>query len=274
MFLTTPKHEILRGRSFNLTTRERSAMAVTTGRRDLGEDGVGKEVYARLWLAAFILRGGNDDTTDSDTAARLHHRVGQPMPKHAAIKSEATLRSFPSNQIKRASKLAARQAGRQANQPTQCKAARPEAAMGFSRTKLLPRALITYHHRRQPEPRLHGSLLRGPESVESFRRVGDCQLRAPAPALTASGVSNGRVLKWNGQARGWSTYADGPGYKRQRGRAPRLGFGRRTHREQVRPSAGPAVPLQLRPVVNLDFRKGMPWYFFPLAIRYNPYIIR
>jgi len=109
-----------------------------------------------------------------------------------------------------------RQAARQTNQRN-AKAARPEAAMGFSRTKLLPQALITYHHRRQPEPRLLGSLLRVPESVESFRRVGDCQLPAPAPALTASGVSNGRVLKWNGQARGWSTYAYGPGYSASAG---------------------------------------------------------
>ncbi|GJM87125.1 hypothetical protein PR202_ga03049 [Eleusine coracana subsp. coracana] len=51
---------------------------------------------------------------------------------------------------------------------------------------------------------LNGSLLRGPESV-AFDGNGDGPY---------SGVSDGRVLKWNGDgdARGWSTYAYGPGY--------------------------------------------------------------
>ncbi|TVU21436.1 hypothetical protein EJB05_31069, partial [Eragrostis curvula] len=47
-----------------------------------------------------------------------------------------------------------------------------------------------------------GSLLRGPESV-AFHGDG---------AGPYSGVSDGRVLKWNGDARGWSTYAYSPGY--------------------------------------------------------------
>ncbi|KAL6657602.1 hypothetical protein ACP70R_005382 [Stipagrostis hirtigluma subsp. patula] len=49
---------------------------------------------------------------------------------------------------------------------------------------------------------LRGSLLRGPESV-AFDGAG---------AGPYSGVSDGRVLKWNGQRLGWSTYAYGPGY--------------------------------------------------------------
>ena len=49
---------------------------------------------------------------------------------------------------------------------------------------------------------LRGSLLRGPESV-AFDGHG---------AGPYSGVSDGRVLKWNGLARRWSTYAYGPGY--------------------------------------------------------------
>jgi sugar lactone lactonase YvrE len=49
---------------------------------------------------------------------------------------------------------------------------------------------------------LRGSLLRGPESV-AFDGAG---------AGPYSGVSDGRVLKWNGFARGWSTYAYSPGY--------------------------------------------------------------
>ncbi|KAL6888347.1 hypothetical protein ACP4OV_009373 [Aristida adscensionis] len=47
-----------------------------------------------------------------------------------------------------------------------------------------------------------GPLLRGPESV-AFDGAG---------AGPYSGVSDGRILKWNGQARGWSTYAYGPSY--------------------------------------------------------------
>ena len=49
---------------------------------------------------------------------------------------------------------------------------------------------------------LRGSLLRGPESV-AFDGDG---------AGPYSGVSDGRVLKWNGLARRWSTYAYSPGY--------------------------------------------------------------
>ncbi|KAF8730181.1 hypothetical protein HU200_017153 [Digitaria exilis] len=49
---------------------------------------------------------------------------------------------------------------------------------------------------------LRGSLLRGPESV-AFDGDG---------AGPYSGVSDGRVLKWNGPVRGWTTYAYGPGY--------------------------------------------------------------
>jgi hypothetical protein len=49
---------------------------------------------------------------------------------------------------------------------------------------------------------LRGSLLRGPESV-AFDGAG---------AGPYSGVSYGRVLRWNGQARRWLTYAYGPGY--------------------------------------------------------------
>ncbi|RCV08643.1 hypothetical protein SETIT_1G343200v2 [Setaria italica] len=49
---------------------------------------------------------------------------------------------------------------------------------------------------------LRGSLLRGPESV-AFDGDG---------AGPYSGVSDGRVLKWNGLVRGWSTYAYSPGY--------------------------------------------------------------
>ncbi|KAF8689827.1 hypothetical protein HU200_041458 [Digitaria exilis] len=49
---------------------------------------------------------------------------------------------------------------------------------------------------------LRGSLLRGPESV-----VFDGHSAGPY-----SGVSDGRVLKWNGPPRGWTTYAYGPGY--------------------------------------------------------------
>ncbi|KAL6629116.1 hypothetical protein ACP70R_028881 [Stipagrostis hirtigluma subsp. patula] len=47
-----------------------------------------------------------------------------------------------------------------------------------------------------------GPMLRGPESV-AFDGAG---------AGPYSGVSDGRVLKWNGPARGWSTYAYSPGY--------------------------------------------------------------
>jgi sugar lactone lactonase YvrE len=50
--------------------------------------------------------------------------------------------------------------------------------------------------------KLRGSYLRGPESV-AFDGAG---------AGPYSGVSDGRVLKWNGKARGWSTYAYSPGY--------------------------------------------------------------
>ena len=49
---------------------------------------------------------------------------------------------------------------------------------------------------------LRGSLLRGPESV-AFDGAG---------AGPYSGVSDGRVLKWNGLVRRWSTYAYSPGY--------------------------------------------------------------
>ncbi|CAO2043591.1 unnamed protein product [Urochloa humidicola] len=49
---------------------------------------------------------------------------------------------------------------------------------------------------------LRGTQLRGPESV-AFDGADDGPY---------SGVSDGRVLKWNEQARRWSTYAYGPGY--------------------------------------------------------------
>ncbi|CAO2203145.1 unnamed protein product [Urochloa humidicola] len=49
---------------------------------------------------------------------------------------------------------------------------------------------------------LRGSMLRGPESV-----AFDVSDDGPY-----SGVSDGRVLKWNGLVHGWSTYAYGPGY--------------------------------------------------------------
>ncbi|CAN6279788.1 unnamed protein product [Urochloa humidicola] len=49
---------------------------------------------------------------------------------------------------------------------------------------------------------LLGSLLRGPESV-----AFDGNDAGPY-----SGVSDGRILKWNGPVLGWSTYAYGPGY--------------------------------------------------------------
>ncbi|KAL6651975.1 hypothetical protein ACP70R_010900 [Stipagrostis hirtigluma subsp. patula] len=49
---------------------------------------------------------------------------------------------------------------------------------------------------------LRGPSLRGPESV-AFDGAGEGPY---------SGVSDGRVLKWNGQAAGWSTYAYSPGY--------------------------------------------------------------
>ncbi|CAN6252959.1 unnamed protein product [Urochloa humidicola] len=49
---------------------------------------------------------------------------------------------------------------------------------------------------------LRGSMLRGPESV-----AFDGNNAGPY-----SGVSDGRVLKWNGPVRGWTTYAYGPGY--------------------------------------------------------------
>ncbi|KAF8730185.1 hypothetical protein HU200_017158 [Digitaria exilis] len=50
------------------------------------------------------------------------------------------------------------------------------------------------HHRRQPEP-----------SPAAPWVDGD-------GAGPYSGVSDGRVLKWNGPVRGWTTYAYGPGY--------------------------------------------------------------
>ncbi|KAL6642791.1 hypothetical protein ACP70R_020972 [Stipagrostis hirtigluma subsp. patula] len=71
-----------------------------------------------------------------------------------------------------------------------CTAARPAPETGAidgSRSQHLP---------------LRGPLLRGPESV-AFDGAG---------AGPYSGVSDGRVLKWNGGARGWSTYAYSPGY--------------------------------------------------------------
>ncbi|CAL4885750.1 unnamed protein product [Urochloa decumbens] len=49
---------------------------------------------------------------------------------------------------------------------------------------------------------LRGSMLRGPESV-----AFDGNDAGPY-----SGVSDGRVLKWNGPVHGWTTYAYGPGY--------------------------------------------------------------
>ncbi|CAL5056225.1 unnamed protein product [Urochloa decumbens] len=49
---------------------------------------------------------------------------------------------------------------------------------------------------------LPGSMLRGPESV-----AFDGNDAGPY-----SGVSDGRVLKWNGPVRGWTTYAYGPDY--------------------------------------------------------------
>ncbi|KAK3155597.1 hypothetical protein QOZ80_2BG0205300 [Eleusine coracana subsp. coracana] len=71
-----------------------------------------------------------------------------------------------------------------------------------------PRALsetgTTIDGSRSQHLNLNGPLLRGPESV-AFDGNGDGPY---------SGVSDGRVLKWNvdGDARGWSTYAYGPGY--------------------------------------------------------------
>ncbi|RLM79068.1 protein STRICTOSIDINE SYNTHASE-LIKE 10-like [Panicum miliaceum] len=59
---------------------------------------------------------------------------------------------------------------------------------------------------------LRGSLLRGPESV-AFDGAG---------AGPYSGVSDGRVSKWNGQARGWSTYAYSPGYSAKACTASRI----------------------------------------------------
>ncbi|CAN6245772.1 unnamed protein product [Urochloa humidicola] len=50
---------------------------------------------------------------------------------------------------------------------------------------------------------LRGSMLRGPESV-----VFDGN-----DAGSYSGVSDGRILKWNGSVRGWITYAYGLGYE-------------------------------------------------------------
>ncbi|KAL6635279.1 hypothetical protein ACP70R_027950 [Stipagrostis hirtigluma subsp. patula] len=54
--------------------------------------------------------------------------------------------------------------------------------------------------------------LRGPESV-AFDGAG---------AGPYSGVSDGRVLKWNGQTREWSTYAYGPGHDAKACAASRL----------------------------------------------------
>ncbi|KAL6633380.1 hypothetical protein ACP70R_026051 [Stipagrostis hirtigluma subsp. patula] len=59
---------------------------------------------------------------------------------------------------------------------------------------------------------LGGKLLRGPESVAFDGRGGG----------PYSGVSDGRVLKWNGKARGWSTYAYSPGYNAKACTASRL----------------------------------------------------
>ncbi|XP_047051806.1 protein STRICTOSIDINE SYNTHASE-LIKE 10-like [Lolium rigidum] len=56
--------------------------------------------------------------------------------------------------------------------------------------------------RRLPLPR---GLLRGPESV-----AFDAKGQGPY-----SGVSDGRILKWNGDAVGWTTYSYGPGYSSQ-----------------------------------------------------------
>ncbi|TVU27917.1 hypothetical protein EJB05_19419, partial [Eragrostis curvula] len=73
-----------------------------------------------------------------------------------------------------------------------CAAARP-----------VPSTTGTIDGRRSQHLNLKGGpLLRGPESV-AFDGDG---------AGPYSGVSDGRVLKWNGNARGWSTYAYGPGY--------------------------------------------------------------
>nr|TKW40277.1 LOW QUALITY PROTEIN: hypothetical protein SEVIR_1G235700v2 [Setaria viridis] len=54
--------------------------------------------------------------------------------------------------------------------------------------------------RSQHLPLRGGPLLRGPVAFDGNG------------AGPYSGVSDGRVLKWNGQARDWSTYAYGPGY--------------------------------------------------------------
>ncbi|TVU17219.1 hypothetical protein EJB05_33238 [Eragrostis curvula] len=59
---------------------------------------------------------------------------------------------------------------------------------------------------------LRGPLLRGPESV-AFDGNG---------AGPYSGVSDGRILKWNGKALGWTTYAYGPGYNKKTCTASRL----------------------------------------------------
>ncbi|KQK20856.1 hypothetical protein BRADI_1g57132v3, partial [Brachypodium distachyon] len=57
-----------------------------------------------------------------------------------------------------------------------------------------------------------GGYLRGPESV-----AFDRESRGPY-----SGVSDGRVLKWNGDKIGWTTYAYGPDYSSEKCTASRL----------------------------------------------------
>ncbi|RLM79430.1 protein STRICTOSIDINE SYNTHASE-LIKE 10-like [Panicum miliaceum] len=59
----------------------------------------------------------------------------------------------------------------------------------------VPQTAATIDGSRSQHLPLRGSLLRGPESV-AFDGAG---------AGPYSGVSDGRVLRWNGQARGWST---------------------------------------------------------------------
>ncbi|TVT98522.1 hypothetical protein EJB05_55185, partial [Eragrostis curvula] len=59
---------------------------------------------------------------------------------------------------------------------------------------------------------LSGPFLRGPESV-AFDGNG---------AGPYSGVSDGRILKWNGKEIGWTTYAYGPGYNKKTCTASKL----------------------------------------------------
>ncbi|TVU17232.1 hypothetical protein EJB05_33251, partial [Eragrostis curvula] len=93
---------------------------------------------------------------------------------------------------------------------------------------------------------LSGPFLRGPESV-AFDGNG---------AGPYSGVSDGRILKWNGKAIGWTTYAYGPGYNQKTCTASKLRPAELTERMCGRP-LGLRFNLKTGDLYIADAYKGL-----------------